>query len=211
MNAQKYTQKSLEAVQNAQSIATEYGNQQIEQPHLLLALLLDEGGLIPQLLGNMGLTVPSFTAAAKAEVEKLPRGYWGYEAEPYDALMSFYEPGTTVQQMDRLADELKHFVIDLFQTLQARGMPCGEPAEGRFRLPLEEQRALSQYVLETIGFDFASGRLDEGPHPTTLAASPGDVRVITSYQAEDFRSGLFNTLHEGGMGLYEQDIDPRPG
>mgnify|MGYP000394403696 CR=1 FL=1 len=73
MNAQKYTQKSLEAVQNAQSIATEYGNQQIEQPHLLLALLLDEGGLIPQLLGNMGLTVPSFTAAAKAEVEKLPR------------------------------------------------------------------------------------------------------------------------------------------
>ena len=128
-------------------------------------------------------------------------GYWGYEAEPYDALMSFYEPGTTVQQMDRLADELKHFVIDLFQTLQARGMPCGEPAEGRFRLPLEEQRALSQYVLETIGFDFASGRLDEGSHPTTLAASPGDVRVITSYQAEDFRSGLFNTLHEGGMGL----------
>ena len=73
MNAQKYTQKSLEAVQNAQSIATEYGNQQIEQPHLLLALLLDEGGLIPQLLGNMGLTVPSFTAAVKAEVEKLPR------------------------------------------------------------------------------------------------------------------------------------------
>ena len=70
MNAQKYTQKSLEAVQNAQSIATEYGNQQIEQPHLLLALLLDEGGLIPQLLGNMGLTVPSFTAAAKAEVGK---------------------------------------------------------------------------------------------------------------------------------------------
>ena len=124
---------------------------------------------------------------------------WGFvrtaDQEPvsYTHLMSFYEPGTTVQQMDRLADELKHFVIDLFQTLQARGMPCGEPAEGRFRLPLEEQRALSQYVLETIGFDFASGRLDEGSHPTTLAASPGDVRVITSYQAEDFRSGLFNT------------------
>ena len=73
MNAQKYTQKSLEAVQTAQSLATEYGNQQIEQPHLLLALLSDEAGLIPQLLGNMGITVPSFAAAAKAEVEKLPR------------------------------------------------------------------------------------------------------------------------------------------
>ena len=39
MNPQKYTQKSLSAVQSAQSIAVEYGNQQIEQPHLLLALL----------------------------------------------------------------------------------------------------------------------------------------------------------------------------
>ena len=73
MNAQKYTQKSLEAVQAAQSLATEYGNQQIEQAHLLLALLTAEGGLVPQLLGNMGITVPSFSAAVKAEVEKLPR------------------------------------------------------------------------------------------------------------------------------------------
>ena len=73
MNAQKYTQKSLEAIQNAQSLATEYGNQQIEQPHILLALLQAENGLIPQLLENMGLTVPSLHAAVQAEVEKLPR------------------------------------------------------------------------------------------------------------------------------------------
>ena len=73
MNPQKYTQKSMEAVQNAQALAIEYGNQQIEQPHLLLSLLLAEGGLIPQLLTQMGLTVPSLTAAVKAEVEKLPR------------------------------------------------------------------------------------------------------------------------------------------
>ena len=73
MNAQKYTQKSLEAIQNAQAISTEYGNQQIEQSHILLSLLLAENGLIPQLLTHMGLTVPSFTAAVKAEVEKLPR------------------------------------------------------------------------------------------------------------------------------------------
>ena len=39
MNAQKYTQKSLEAVQSAQTIAQEYGNQQIEQAHFLYALL----------------------------------------------------------------------------------------------------------------------------------------------------------------------------
>ncbi len=73
MNLNQFTQKSLEAVQSAQTIAQEYGNQQIEQAHLLYALLKQENGLIPQLLGNLGLTVPSFEAAVRAEVEKLPR------------------------------------------------------------------------------------------------------------------------------------------
>ncbi|MBM6939283.1 ATP-dependent chaperone ClpB [Pseudoflavonifractor phocaeensis] len=73
MNAQKYTQKSLEAIRSAQSLAVEYGNQQIEQPHILLALLTAEQGLVPQLLAKLGLTVPSFQAAVQAEVEKLPR------------------------------------------------------------------------------------------------------------------------------------------
>ena len=73
MNLNQFTQKSLEAAQSAQTIAQEYGNQQIEQAHLLYALLKQENGLIPQLLGNLGLTVPSFEAAVRAEVEKLPR------------------------------------------------------------------------------------------------------------------------------------------
>ncbi len=73
MNLNKFTQKSLEAVQNAQVIAQEYGNQQIEQVHLLCALMKQDGGLIPQLLGNMGLTVPSFDAAVTKAVEDLPR------------------------------------------------------------------------------------------------------------------------------------------
>ena len=73
MNMNQFTQKSLEAIQAAQSLAVEYGNQQIEQPHLLCALIGQEGGFIPQLLTNMGLTVESFQAAARHEVEKLPK------------------------------------------------------------------------------------------------------------------------------------------
>ncbi|MCI8539191.1 MAG: ATP-dependent chaperone ClpB [Oscillospiraceae bacterium] len=73
MNPNKFTQKSLEAIQAAQALATEYGNQQIEQSHLMLALLQSEGGLVPQLLASMGITVPSFQAAVRAGVEKLPR------------------------------------------------------------------------------------------------------------------------------------------
>ncbi len=73
MNAQNYTQKTVEAIQAAQSIATTYGSQQIEQCHLLLALLEAENGLTPQLLAKMGLTVPSFHAAVKALVERQPK------------------------------------------------------------------------------------------------------------------------------------------
>ena len=73
MNMNQFTQKSLEAVQSAQTIAQEYGNQQIEQAHFLYALLEQENGLIPQLLGNMGITFPSFEAAARKQVEDLPR------------------------------------------------------------------------------------------------------------------------------------------
>ncbi len=73
MNMNQFTKKSLEAVQSAQAIAQEYGNQQIEQAHFLYALLEQENGLIPQLLGNMGITFPSFEAAARKQVEDLPR------------------------------------------------------------------------------------------------------------------------------------------
>ncbi len=73
MNMNQFTQKSLAAIQGAQDLAVEYGQQQIEQQHLLLALVSDGEGFIPQLLTAMGMTVPSFEAAVRAEVNKLPK------------------------------------------------------------------------------------------------------------------------------------------
>ena len=73
MNMNQFTRKSLEAIQNAQDIANQHGNQQIEQCHLLLSLADQQDGFIPQLLTNMGLTVESFRAAVCHEVEKLPK------------------------------------------------------------------------------------------------------------------------------------------
>ena len=73
MNMNQFTQKSLAAIQGAQDIAQEHGNQQIEQAHLLQALVCDSEGLVPQLLTAMGMTLPSFQAAVQAEVDKLPK------------------------------------------------------------------------------------------------------------------------------------------
>ena len=73
MNAEKYTEKTLEAVRLAQTISKEHGSQQIEQEHLLLALLTQDGGLIPQLLKKMGQDTDSLTREVTSLVEKLPR------------------------------------------------------------------------------------------------------------------------------------------
>ena len=73
MNLQKFTQKSLEAIQNAQSNAVEYGNPQLDQQHLLLALLQQEDGLIPQLLQKMNVNVNGLTQAVENAVKRLPR------------------------------------------------------------------------------------------------------------------------------------------
>ena len=72
MNFGNYTQKSLEAVQGAQQLAVENHHQQLHQVHMLLALLRQEGGLIPQLLRRLDVTVESLDAAAQAELRKIP-------------------------------------------------------------------------------------------------------------------------------------------
>ena len=63
MNAQKFTQKSLEAVEQAQQLTIARQNQQMEQIHLLLALLTQEQGLIPQLLRRMGVDADALRAS----------------------------------------------------------------------------------------------------------------------------------------------------
>ena len=73
MSEMKYTQKSIEAMSGAQSLATERANQQLEQAHLLCSLLSDEKGLIPQMLKKMGKDVGQVTADATALVDKCPR------------------------------------------------------------------------------------------------------------------------------------------
>ncbi len=73
MNIQKFTQKSVEAINNCEQLAYEYGNQQIEQPHLLYSLLTIEDSLIARLAEKMGIDPKEFTNRAKALVAGLPK------------------------------------------------------------------------------------------------------------------------------------------
>ena len=72
MDVQKFTQKSLEAIQEAQSIAVENQNPQIEEEHLLLALLNQEDSLIKELLKKMNIP-PEFEEELKGRIASLPK------------------------------------------------------------------------------------------------------------------------------------------
>ncbi|MBO6130196.1 MAG: ATP-dependent chaperone ClpB [Pseudobutyrivibrio sp.] len=69
MNIQKFTQKSIEAINACEKLAMDYGNQEIEQEHLLMALLRQENGLIPSLISKMNIDVAQFTNAVDAALQ----------------------------------------------------------------------------------------------------------------------------------------------
>ena len=73
MNAQNYTQKSLEAVQTAQAMAQENRNNYIAPEHLLYALIDQDGGLIPSLLGKMGVDCNTVLAELDTAIAQLPK------------------------------------------------------------------------------------------------------------------------------------------
>ena len=81
MNEQKFTQKSIEVINSAQSLAVENSSMQIEQEHLLYALLNQDNGLISELIKKMGISLNSFTKEVKRVMEGLP-GVSGPGREP---------------------------------------------------------------------------------------------------------------------------------
>ena len=73
MNINKFTQKSLEAVQRTEKLAYEYGNQQIDQEHLLYSLLTIDDSLILKLITKMGIQENQFLNEVQLAIEKLPK------------------------------------------------------------------------------------------------------------------------------------------
>ena len=82
MDANRFTQRSMEALQSAQQLARSYGNAQVEPIHLLSALLQQENGLIGQLLEKLGINSRQATTAGEAAMSRLPK-ISGSNQQPY--------------------------------------------------------------------------------------------------------------------------------
>lgn len=131
--------------------------------------------------------------------------YWGHKDNPYDVLLDLYEPGMTVEVLDKVFEDLRKKIVPLVkQIAQSPNKPKTEFLFKNFKK--EKQRALSLEILAKMGYNFDAGRLDETVHPFATGLNPGDVRVTTNYDEQDFRTAVFGTIHEGGHALYEQNI-----
>src|SRR5918999_5988732 len=126
--------------------------------------------------------------------------------EPYDALLEDYEPGMKTAEVREVFDVLKPELIGL-----ARAVGDHEGIDHSFlsgKVPADRQRALSLAVLERLGFDPDSWRLDTTAHPFASSMSTGDIRLTTRFKEHDVSDALFSTMHEFGHGVYERNVDP---
>ena len=73
MNINRFTQKSMQAVQDCEKLAYDYGHQEIAQEHLLYCLLSDADGLIPKLFAKMEIDVNVFLAQVEGLLKKRPK------------------------------------------------------------------------------------------------------------------------------------------
>lgn len=134
-------------------------------------------------------------------------GYWGYKDNKYDTLLDMYEPGMTVETLDRVFSQVRDGIVELLNKIQdSKIKPTTDFLFKHF--PKTAQRDFSLEILKQMGYDFDAGRLDEVVHPFATGLNPGDVRVTTNYKENDFRTAVFGTIHEGGHALYEQNISP---
>ena len=131
--------------------------------------------------------------------------YWGYEENKYDTLLDKYESGLTVKKLDKVFSELRDGIIEILKNIKSSNKKINrEFLNGHF--DTNKQKELSLEILKSIGFDLNAGVLDESVHPFTINISKNDVRLTTNYHEDEFTSALYSTIHEGGHGIYEQNI-----
>ena len=182
MNFNNYTQKSLEAVQSARDLAVQNNHQQMEQVHLLLALLRQDGGLIPQLLRKMDVTVESLEAAAAAELRKIPAVTGSRDAD------RFYITADVDAAFQKAEDEAKS-MKDEFVSVEHLFLGLLETARGGVKTLFDTYRITKENTLKA------------------LQAVRGNQRVTS-----DNPEGTYDALEKYGTDLVkrarEQKMDP---
>ncbi len=133
---------------------------------------------------------------------------YGYEGEPYNALMDNYEPGATVEEVASVFEKLRNDLVELLKKIQASSQKPDDSIVNR-NYDIDKQALFGEMVASAMGYNFNEGRLDIATHPFTTGLGPGDTRITTRYNPRRINDALFGTIHEAGHALYEMGLDKK--
>ena len=124
---------------------------------------------------------------------------------PYDALLDQFDPGNRAERIDPVFEDLAGFLPGFLEEVLERqaAKPAPTPLQGPF--PVARQEALARRLIEAVGFDFQTGRLDVSLHPFS-GGTPEDSRITTRYDEDNFLSAMMGVLHESGHAQYERGL-----
>ena len=131
--------------------------------------------------------------------------YFAPDRDPYEVWLDRYEHGLTIAQCDTFFAALRETIVPLLAAIRERGSAIRTDFLYQ-NWPIEQQRKLSQKIMEVWGLDPDHCVLGETEHPFTSGFWHGDVRITTHYMPQDMFSNLYSVAHEGGHALYELGI-----
>lgn len=127
------------------------------------------------------------------------------EGPLYNQLLDDFEEGNTIEKLDAFFATLKARIVPLLKKIQQSKVKIRTDFMSR-TFPKHEQLAYAKTLLDFIGYDLNAGVLAESVHPFSSEITPSDVRVTTHVYENNFISNIYSTAHEGGHGIYEQNI-----
>ena len=142
MNFQKYTQKSIAAVQSAQQLAATYGNQQLLPEHILLALLQQEDGLIPGCVERCGVSASTLKNSVLNLVEALPK----VSGVTADRIYSTQELETAMNEAESIAQKMQ----DEYISVEHLMLGILDKATGKLKQTLDASGITYQKFMEVL-------------------------------------------------------------
>ena len=142
------------------------------------------------------------------EIKKQIADKIGYEKHPYDALLDSFEEDLTVDDLDKVFDELTPRIQKILKKLVDIGSPfCKESKLAKSKYDIQSVDKLNHDILTLMQYDRKRFRMDVSTHPFTETLGLNDVRITTRYEGTDFKKSISSTIHEAGHALYDLQCD----
>ena len=132
---------------------------------------------------------------------------YGYQDDPYDALIDKYEAEARTDEVRQLFSALRESLVPLREAIAARGRKVDDRLLHQ-HFPIEGQQAFARYVAAAAGYDLERGHLGTVVHPFSISFGQDDVRITTRWYSDFISPSVFGTLHESGHAIYEQGTHP---